>query len=291
MAESKSKTETEPAANKSETDGVAAKPADPKVSQAVAEAVQADKSPEANVEVVKKAVAEDAKATTKVRKTSASNAAGSSKPSTQKRTAPKTSAKKTAGKEAEPKKTVVKRTTAKKPAVKKAVARKAPATSTKTPAQTPSIKKLKETIMATTTKSTKNPAQDVAADMQDRMQSAYEKAGEFASEAGEFSKANVEAMVESSKIFFSGAQELVRDNVETGKTVVETMTEDAKKVASAKSPTEFMQLQNEMARRNFDAMIHYGSERTEAWVKLYNEAFAPLSNRASVAAEKMAKVA
>ena len=109
----------------------------------------------------------------------------------------------------------------------------------------------------------------------------------LASEATEFTKANVEAVVESGKIFIAGAQELLKDNVETGKTVIETVTEDAKKVAAVKSPTELMQLQGEIARRNFDALVSFGSKRTEAWVKLYNDAFAPISNRVSVAAEKI----
>ena len=134
-------------------------------------------------------------------------------------------------------------------------------------------------------------AKDMAADVQERAKVAYSKAGEFASEAGEFNKANVEAVVESSKIFFAGAQELVKGNVETGKTVVETVTEDAKKMAAVKSPTELMQLQGELARRNFDAVVSFGSQRTEAWVKLYNDAFAPISNRVSVAAEKLSKAA
>jgi hypothetical protein len=38
-------------------------------------------------------------------------------------------------------------------------------------------------------------------------------------------------------------------------------------------------------------MVSYGSKRTEAWVKLTNEAFAPISNRVSVAAEKISKAA
>lgn len=157
----------------------------------------------------------------------------------------------------------------------------------------------KEDIMATANKTdTMHTATQTAAhtagmtgEFQDRMQGAYAKATEFASEAGEFSTANMEAMVESGKLFFDGAQDLVREQVETSKTVVETMTQDAKAIASAKSPTEFMQLQSEMARRNFDAMVSYGSQHTEAWVKLYNEAFTPISNRVSVASEKMAKVA
>ena len=56
-------------------------------------------------------------------------------------------------------------------------------------------------------------------------------------------------------------------------------------------PTELFQLQGELARRNFDALVSFGSKRTEAWVKLYNDAFAPISNRVSVAAEKISKAA
>ena len=134
-------------------------------------------------------------------------------------------------------------------------------------------------------------AKEMAADVQTRVKTAYAKAGEFASEAGDFNKANLEAVTESGKIFFTGAQELVRENVETGKTVVETVTEDAKKVVAVKSPTELFQLQGELARRNFDAVVGFGSKRTEAWVKLYNEAFAPISNRVSVATERFNKAA
>ena len=90
---------------------------------------------------------------------------------------------------------------------------------------------------------------------------------------------------------FSGAQDLMRSDVETGKTVVETVTADVKKMAAVKSPTELMQLQGELARRNFDAVVSYGSKRTEEVVKLYNDAFAPISSRMSVAAEKISKAA
>ncbi|MEM1052218.1 MAG: phasin family protein [Pseudomonadota bacterium] len=134
-------------------------------------------------------------------------------------------------------------------------------------------------------------AKELAADMQTRVKGVYGKATEFASEAGEFNKANVDAIVESGKIFFAGAQDMVKSDVDTGKTLLETVTEDAKKVAAIKSPTELFELQGEIARRNFDAAVSFGSKRTEALVKLYNDAFAPISNRVSVAAEKVSKAA
>jgi phasin family protein len=187
----------------------------------------------------------------------------------------------------------VKKTATKTPVKKPVLARKAAVKTSKPVApKTNPVIKLKDTIMATA----KNTdiaatAKDVIADVQTRAKTAYAQTTVLASEATEFTKANVEAVVESGKIFIAGAQELLKDNVETGKTVIETVTEDAKKVAAVKSPTELMQLQGEIARRNFDALVSYGSKRTEAWVKLYNEAFAPISNRVSVAAEKIKKAA
>ncbi len=179
---------------------------------------------------------------------------------------------------------------AKKVATKASAAK--PAKNKTTTAPTNPVTKLKETIMATAAKTDITAsAKEMLADTQARVKTAFAKTGEMTAEAGEFAKGNVEAVVESGKIFFTGAQELMRDNLETGKTVVETVTEDAKKMAAIKSPTELMQLQGELARRNFDALVSYGSKRTEAWVKLYNEAFAPISNRVSVAAEKISKAA
>jgi len=188
------------------------------------------------------------------------------------------------------KKTAAKPITA-KPTVKKPVLAKKAETPAAAPTTNPIIK-LKDTIMSTAQNTDITAtAKDMLADVQTRAKTAFAKTGELTAEAGEFTKANVEAVVESGKIFFTGAQELLRDNLETGKTVIETVTEDAKKFAAVKSPTELMQLQGEIARRNFDAVVAYGSKRTEAWVKLYNDAFAPISNHVSVAAEKVSKAA
>jgi len=168
----------------------------------------------------------------------------------------------------------------------------------KTPAapKTNPILKIKDTIMATAKNTDITAtAKEVFADVQTRAKTtattAYAKSAVLANEVTEFAKTNVEAVVESGKIFFAGAQDLLKDNVETGKTLIETVTEDAKKMAAVKSPTELMQLQGELVRRNFDAVVSYGSKRTEAWVKLYNEAFAPITNRVSVAAEKIKRAA
>lgn len=191
-------------------------------------------------------------------------------------------------------KTVRKATTNPSPAKKAVLAKKAekPIAPKAFEPKTNPVIKLKDTIMATANNTDiAATAKEVFADVQARAQTTYAKGTVLATEATEFTKASVEAVVESGKIFVAGAQELLKDNIETGKTVIETVTEDAKKVAAVKSPTELVQLQGEIARRNFDALVSFGSKRTEAWVKLYNEAFAPISNRVSVAAEKIKKAA
>lgn len=228
-----------------------------------------------------------------------------SKPAEDKPAAKKAPAKKVAPKKAVAKKATPKKAAAKKAAVKKAapkktapkkIAAKRKPAATKKPAKkikaaTPATK-FKETIMAKA-KETKfaDTAKDMAADVQARVKEAAAKAGEVAGELNEFNKENIEAVVESGKIFFAGAQEMGREQVEAGKNVFETVTEDVKKVAGVKSPTEMVQLQGEFARRNLDAAISYGSKNTEAWLKIYNDAFAPISSRFSVAAEKIKKAA
>ena len=199
----------------------------------------------------------------------------------------------------------------KKPATKQAVAKKAAPASkplpakklkpaTKKPAakpatQTPPISQLKETIMATAESATTidytTKAKEMAADMQTRAKAAYDKGTEMTKEAVEFQKGNLEALVESGKILVSGMQDLGRTYADEAKSAAETVQGDVKKVAEIKSPTELFQLQGDIARRNFDAMVSATSKNTEAMLKLVNDAFAPVSNRMSLAAEKVGKAA
>lgn len=184
--------------------------------------------------------------------------------------------KKAAAKKAAPKK-------AKKPAAKK--------TSTKSQST-----KTKEPKMATKqTKTTKNTATDQAkamfADLSTRAQGAYDKSREYAGEAVEFSKGNVEAVVASGKILAEGVQGMAKGAVENGREAVSTMTADAKEYAAVRSPSELVQLNSKIASRNFDALVAQTSKNVEAWTKLATEAFAPIQDRVSIAIEKARKAA
>ena len=190
-----------------------------------------------------------------------------------------------------------KKPVARKAAPKKVAAKKAAPAPKKAAAKTSvtQISKLKDTIMATaknakTTDYTAK-AKEMAAEMQTRAKAAYDKGTELTKDAVEFQKGNFEALVESGKILASGMQDMGRTYVAEAKSAAETVQADVKKVAAVKSPTELFQLQGEIARRNFDAMVSTTSKNTEAMLKLANEAFAPLSSRMSLAAEKVRKAA
>jgi phasin family protein len=213
-------------------------------------------------------------------------------------------------KTAEPKKPATKRRKIEKPAAPKPAkktianakaakraARVAKAAAAPAPAKTTepklSVSELKEKIMATATKTTDftKPMADAVSELQTRAKVAYEKSTEVATEAAEFAKGNVEALVESSKIFATGAQSLGKSYVEEAKSAYETISADMKEFAAVKSPTELFQLQGKIARRNFDTFVATSSKNTEAFLKLANDAFAPLTGRVEVATEKLAKVA
>lgn len=170
-------------------------------------------------------------------------------------------------------------------APKKAVAAKkaAPVTST--------VSKIKDTIMATDTTKIAEAAKTFAADAQTRLKDVYTKSTEMAGDVAEFNKANLEAVVASGKVLAAGMQTMARESFEEAKKAAETVTADVKAMTAVKSPTELVKLQGELARRNFDAAVAYGSKNTEAWLKLANEAFAPISTRYSEAAEKISKAA
>ncbi|MBX7532479.1 phasin family protein [Qipengyuania sp. 1XM1-15A] len=261
--------------------------------KAYAEAAE-KKTAEVSAKAVEKAVEADATAPVKTDKV-AEAVAAKPKKAPVKKAAPK-KAKKVAAKKAPAKKAAAKKAAPKKVAAKKAapakkpVAKKAAAKTSVTP-----ITKLKDTIMATaknakTTDYTAK-AKEMAADVQTRAKAAYDKSAEMTQDVVEFQKGNLEALVESGKILAGGMQDMGRTYVEEAKSAAETVQGDVKKMAAVKSPTELFQLQGEIARRNFDAMVSTTSKNTEAMLKLANEAFAPLSSRMSLAAEKVRKAA
>ncbi|MFM6949908.1 MAG: phasin family protein [Novosphingobium sp.] len=183
---------------------------------------------------------------------------------------------------------------AKPAAAKKVAAQKIAKPAAKKVAKAAPLKSKDTTIMAKTQQAAEDftaKVKDAVADLQERAKTAMDKSNAMFADAGEFTKANVEALVESGKVLAAGLQDLSKVYVEDAKTGFETMTADVKELAAVKSPADFFKLQGEILRRNFDAAMATGSKRSEALVKLANEAFAPVQNRVSIAVEKVKQAA
>ncbi|WP_404482428.1 phasin family protein [Novosphingobium sp. BL-52-GroH] len=132
--------------------------------------------------------------------------------------------------------------------------------------------------------------QDAITQTQAKAKAAFEKGTSVLGEVTEFTKGNVEAVVESSKILAEGVQGLGSEFVAEGRTAFETMTGDIKELAATKSPTDFFKLQGDLVRKNFDTAVAYSSKNSEALLKLFGDSFAPISGRMSIALEKARSV-
>ena len=142
-------------------------------------------------------------------------------------------------------------------------------------------------IMANTTEKMTDQTTKIMGDMSERAKAASEKTTQMMTQAGEFGRGNVEAIVEAGKIGTEGFQEISRENMEFAKKSFETASSSMKDFTAIKSPTELFQLQGEMARKNFDVMVEQTSKNTEKLVKLFGDMFQPISNRMAEAGEKM----
>ena len=131
------------------------------------------------------------------------------------------------------------------------------------------------------------PFQTAFADLQEKTKAAFEKSTSAFGDYNDFAKGNVEAFVEAGKIFASGLQELTTTLVSDSRTGFETLTSEVKELASAKTPTDFLKLQNDLVKKHFDETVAAASKHSEALVKLANEATKPISTRVSLAVEKV----
>jgi phasin family protein len=143
----------------------------------------------------------------------------------------------------------------------------------------------------TTAETVTAKAKDIFADMQVRAGEAAEKGKKLAADAYEFNKANVAAMIESGKIAAKGAQELGTANMAFAKSNFAEMQAAFKEITAVRTPTDFVKVQTELAKKGFDTAIAQGSKNTETAVKLISEMFQPISNRIAVTTDLFKKAA
>ncbi|MBS0502211.1 MAG: phasin family protein [Proteobacteria bacterium] len=160
------------------------------------------------------------------------------------------------------------------------------------------IETMKGPTMTDTTTKTVDAAKTFAKDAQakatelfndfnTRTKAAVERSTKLAEEFNEFNKGNIEALVESGRVAAKAAETIGQQAAETARKNFEQTTAALKSFASAKTPTEFFQLQSDYARTAFDALIADASKNSETFLKLAGDVFQPISNRFAVAAEKI----
>ena len=135
-----------------------------------------------------------------------------------------------------------------------------------------------------------NPFQSLFADAGERGQDVARRSQKVAAEFADLTRENVEALVDAGRIAAEGARSIGQELVASTRQQVEQAADSVRALAEAKSPTEFAQVQGELARASFDRMVAESSRLTESFVKLAGEAFQPLSNRASVNAERLNQI-
>jgi phasin family protein len=130
------------------------------------------------------------------------------------------------------------------------------------------------------------PFQSLFADANERSQEMAKKSQKVAEQLADLARANVEAIVEAGRVAAEGARSIGQDVVAKQRDSVEQAADAIRSLAEAKSPTEYLQLQGEFARSQFDRAVAETSKLSESLVKLAGEAFQPLSNRATANAER-----
>jgi len=132
--------------------------------------------------------------------------------------------------------------------------------------------------------------QTMFADASERGQQLTEKSQKVAGEMAQLTRANVEALVETGKIAAAGAQTLGQETMARTRESLEQTAQQVRSLTQAGSPTEFFQLQGEIARTQFDRMVADGSRFAESMVKLAGEAFQPISTRTALNVEKINEI-
>jgi phasin family protein len=123
----------------------------------------------------------------------------------------------------------------------------------------------------------------------DQFAKAAETQFKAADEVAAFGKSNVEAFIQAGTIFFHGFEELAKTFVGLTTAQVESNMSTAKALISAKTLTEFTDLQNAYTKSAFDTAVSEATHLSELAIKITNEAIEPISARATAAIELMSK--
>lgn len=103
------------------------------------------------------------------------------------------------------------------------------------------------------------------------------------------SKENIDALVQSGTVAIRGAEALGKEVAAYTQASFEKSVAAGKAMMGAKSLREVVDLQNDYAKANFDALVAESTKLSEMSVKLTTEAFAPVAARFNATVGKITK--
>ena len=95
----------------------------------------------------------------------------------------------------------------------------------------------------------------------------------------------------SGRILANGAQSLGKACVDETKGAIEAAKADVKALSGVRSPVDFVKLQGDIMRRNSEHALTFATKNSEAMLKLFGDAFMPISGRFGLAIEKIKQAA
>jgi phasin family protein len=110
-----------------------------------------------------------------------------------------------------------------------------------------------------------------------------------AEEAAAFGRGNVEALAKSTQAYVSGVQDLSRQAAAMVQGLTEQALEGAKALGAARSLKEATGIQANLARSAFERAIGDATKLQETALKVAEQSFAPLSERMTLAVEKLGR--
>ena len=108
----------------------------------------------------------------------------------------------------------------------------------------------------------------------------------FAKEAADIGREYSEACVKSSTIFMKGFEDIITTVMSIAQSSAERQAQFAKEAMSSKTINEFAEVQNKIARANFDDMVANATKITELSTKLLTESAEPVNEQLGKAIKK-----
>jgi phasin family protein len=137
-----------------------------------------------------------------------------------------------------------------------------------------------------------NGAAEARVAMEKSMEQVTKQAETFfkaAEEAAEFGRGNIEAVTKSAQLMAVGFQDLGKQVFAVTQALTDHAMESAKALAAVKSLKEAADIQAAFAKVSMERSMAEATKLQEATMKIAEQAYAPLTARMTLAAEKFGK--